>query len=89
MQLTAQAHATEADFKTVGRKKKKIPTAQVRLAEDVIDLAWKIAPYHGHRTAGDFLSEFLRPLLTKMEADQRAGKVPTRPKGDKPKGGDS
>jgi hypothetical protein len=39
----------------MGRKKKP-PTVQVRLSEDVVDLAWKIAPYQGYRAAGDFLS---------------------------------
>ena len=46
----------------MGRKKKP-PTVQVRLAEDVVDLAWKIAPYQGYRAAGDFLSDFLRPCF--------------------------
>jgi hypothetical protein len=65
----------------MGRKKKP-PTVQVRLAEDVVDLAWKIAPYQGYRTAGDFLSDYLRPLLQKLEAEQRSGKpIPTKPKG--------
>ncbi len=65
----------------MGRKKKP-PTVQVRLAEDVVDLAWKIAPYQGYRAVGDFLSDYLRPLLQKLEAEQRSSKpIPSKPKG--------
>ncbi len=59
--------------KEMGRKK-KAPTEPIRIASDVVELAWKVAPYSGYRgvgAAGDFLSELLRPILTRMEAEQR------------------
>jgi len=64
-------------------RKKKTPTTPVRLAEDVIDLAGKVAPYQGYRLVNDFLSDFLRPLLVKMEEDQRTAPR-GRPSPDRP-----
>jgi len=64
---------------------KKAPTEQIRLAVDVIELAWKCAPHHGFRgsgAAGDFLSDVLRPILLADEDSRRAGSAdrPTPPK---------
>lgn len=61
--------------------RKKAPTAQIRLAIDVIELAWKCAPQHGYRgngAAGDYLSDLLRPVLLADERSRQGGKP--RPK---------
>ena len=80
-----------ADAPTEMGRKKKTPTTPVRMAEDVIDLAGKVAPYQGYRLVGDFLSDFLRPLLMKMEEDQRTAprsrQAPDRPAPPKRGGG--
>lgn len=59
---------------TVARKKP--PTAQIRLAKDVIELAWKCAPHHGYQgggAAGDYLSDLVRPLLLADERSRQIG----------------
>ena len=56
--------------------RKKPPTSQIRLALDVIELAWKCAPHHGYRgggAAGDYLSDLLRPILLADEDSRRDG----------------
>lgn len=75
--MGAYAPSVDQEPLAVGRPK-KAPTTQIRLTEDVVDLAWKVAPYQGYRSAGDFLSDLLRPLLQKMEADQRGQSLPKR-----------
>ena len=60
--------------------RKKPPTSQIRIALDVIELAWKCAPHHGYRgggAAGDYLSDLLRPILLADEASRQTG--PTQP----------
>jgi len=72
--------------------RKKPPTSQIRIALDVIELAWKCAPHHGYRgggAAGDYISDLLRPILLADEASRQGGPgTPPAPK-RKPKGGDS
>jgi hypothetical protein len=56
--------------------RKKPPTAQIRMALDVIELAWKCAPHHGYRgggAAGDYLSDLLRPILLADEESRKSG----------------
>ena len=65
--------------------RKKPPTSQIRMALDVIELAWKCAPHHGYRgggAAGDYLSDLLRPILLADEESRRTGG--SKPKGNKP-----
>ena len=67
--------------------RKKPPTSQIRLAIDVIDLAWTCAPHHGYRgggAAGDYLSDLLRPLLQEDELSRQTQPAPPKPKRDKP-----
>jgi hypothetical protein len=69
---------------TVARKKP--PTAQIRLALDIIELAWKCAPHHGYRgggAAGDYLSDLLRPILQADEASRQS--PPPGPSGEPPR----
>lgn len=61
-------------------KKKSIPTVQVRLAQDVAQLAAIVAAYRDTQQS-DMLSEILRPILQKMHAQEIARA--------KSKGGDS
>lgn len=61
--------------------KKKAETAQIRLAVDVIQSARIVAAYRDMEP-GDFLSDFLRPILAKLEADEAAKRA--RTKGGKP-----
>ncbi len=80
-------HLLEVPLK-MGRPK-KAPTEQIRLAVDVIELAWKCAPHHGFRgsgAAGDFLSDLLRPILLADEQSRQSG-VPDRPAPPKKGGG--
>ncbi len=66
--------------------RKKPPTSQIRIALDVIELAWKCAPYHGYRgggAAGDYLSDLLRPTLVADEQSrQGASPAPRRKRGE-------
>ena len=64
--------------------RKKPPTSQIRIALDVIELAWKCAPHHGYRgggAAGDYLSDLLRPILLADEESRREGPK-RKPKGE-------
>jgi hypothetical protein len=60
-------------------KKKAVPTVQVRVAQDVAQLAAIVAAYRDIASS-DLLNEILRPVLQKMHAQEvaKAG----RPKGD-------
>lgn len=55
----------------MGRPKKPA-TAQVRIAADLVDQAWRIGALKGYRQAGDFLTDLLRPLLSQMERELMA-----------------
>jgi hypothetical protein len=48
---------------------KKAPTAQVRIDEEVVEQAWRVAALKGYRQVGEFLTDLLRPLLAEMERD--------------------
>lgn len=48
--------------------KKKPETSQIRLAKDVIELARVVGAYHG-KDPGDFLSDYLRTELSRMERE--------------------
>jgi hypothetical protein len=52
-------------------KKKAIPTVQVRVGEDVAQLAAIVAAYRKTQVS-DLLTEILRPLLQKLHAQEIA-----------------
>jgi len=67
---------------TATMARKKPPTSQIRMADDVIELAWKCAPHHGYYgggAAGDYLSELLRPILLADEQSRQTASPPDRP----------
>ncbi len=63
-------------------KKKAIPTVQIRVAEDVAQLAAIVAAYRKTQMS-DLLSDILRPLLQKMHTQEIArSEGRSKPKND-------
>lgn len=54
--------------------RKKTPSRQVRVAEDVAQSADVVAACRGQVTS-DLLTEILRPILARMEAEELAKRV--------------